>query len=113
MQRDTLTTFVHLWGARRDCAYGLSDGELFHFDGSAWMHVDLAAAEIPGLWAHGASGADGTSWVVGTYATHSCMARPGDGVGKGRLQFLVPVSRPYRPGDRRDRRGRWPLAACR
>ena len=48
---------------------------LFYFDGAAWTEIDLVARGIPGFFVAGACDRDGYGWIVGTYATHSCMAR--------------------------------------
>jgi hypothetical protein len=64
-----------VWGAHASCVYALSRDMLFHFDGDEWVHIDLAAKGIPGDWADGDCDSTGTSWVVGAWETHSCMAR--------------------------------------
>lgn len=48
---------------------------LFYFDGAAWTEIDLPARDIRGFFVAGACGRDGYGWIVGTYGTHSCMAR--------------------------------------
>jgi hypothetical protein len=63
-----------VWGAHASCVYALSRNIIFHFDGHEWVSVDLAAKGIPGDWADGDCDSTGTSWVVGTWETHSCMA---------------------------------------
>ena len=86
---------VRVWGAGADCVYALGERThrerlrglpmssapvveqcLLYFDGRAWAEIDLT--DIPGFFADGACDASGYGWIVGTYATHSCMAR-----GKG------------------------------
>ena len=42
-----------VWGAHASCVYALSGKTLFHFNGHEWVHIDLAAAGIPGEWADG------------------------------------------------------------
>jgi hypothetical protein len=64
-----------VWGAHASCVYALSWKMLLHFDGHEWVHVDLAAKGIPGDWADGDCDSTGTSWIVGCWETHSCMAR--------------------------------------
>jgi hypothetical protein len=64
-----------VWGAQVSCVYALSRYKLFHFDGHEWVHIDLAAKGIPGDWEDGDCDSTGTSWIVGTWETHSCMAK--------------------------------------
>jgi hypothetical protein len=64
-----------VWGAHASCVYALSGEMLFHFDGREWVPIDLAAKGIRGDWADGDCDSTGTSWIAGTWETHSCMAR--------------------------------------
>jgi hypothetical protein len=53
--------------------YALANYEmLFYFDGNHWVRVNLEG--IPGDWWNGDCDTSGTSWIVGTWGTHSCMA---------------------------------------
>jgi len=63
-----------VWGAHASCVYALTWKMFFHFDGHEWAHIDLAAKGVPGDWADGDCDSTGTSWVVGCWGTHSCMA---------------------------------------
>lgn len=85
---------VRVWGAHPRCVYALGErilgddvlgnleveatwveSGLFFFDGEQWVAVDLTNAEINGMFAGGSCDSSGYGWIVGTYATHSCMAR--------------------------------------
>jgi hypothetical protein len=65
----------HVWGARSSCVYALGQDMLFYFGGGSWTHVDLPALGINGQWADGSCDSSGASWIVGTWGTHSCMAK--------------------------------------
>ena len=88
---------MRVWGASPECVYALGERThgrgrieesgieatwvscgLFHFDGESWSEINLAAADVHGMFVDGACDADGYGWIVGTHQTHSCMAR-----GKG------------------------------
>ena len=73
--RELTVPCSRVWGAHASCVYALCGQNLFHFDGHKWVDVDLEAMGIPGDWSDGDCDSAGTSWVVGCWETHSCMAK--------------------------------------
>ncbi len=69
-----------LWGTSTACLYALGERKgqstvLHHYDGESWRAVDLEPRGIFGHFVDGACDDRGGSWIVGTYQTHSCIAR--------------------------------------
>lgn len=72
--------FRCIWGPSAECAYGLVDGALWHFDGDRWRQVDLAAQGLgqgrgPGAtrWTDGTCDQAGRCWLVGNDMKHGSL----------------------------------------
>ena len=81
---DSPEVFHSVWGPSAQCAYGLSEAGLFHFDGDHWRRLDLEAQGVqwrrepgdngPMSWNAGICDSTGRSWIVGNDMKHSTLA---------------------------------------